>query len=461
MKKIFIYIILFQLSFLSCKKSEVEPLFPDSANQRATNAVSGYKKQLTDAQYGWKGAYYPDGGQAGGYSFYLKFDATGKVTMYSDIDEINYSNGYKPYFSNGYDKAFETTFQVKALQKPTLIFDSYSYLHELVNPDYNGGTGQFADMELEFVSATDNTITLVGNVNKTQLVLTKITKIESDNLANGTFASVFNGTYNYANSASFLTLVLPTGDKADLQIDLNNKFLVLYFLNKSGNIDAVSSSFIVTTTGIQLKDPVTFGGTTFQEMFWDAALKLYYINVGGKRVNIVGASRPTLPFYYALGNIFVGFNMSPDIPSQTAEYKALYAKIKSNVIALSTAPPVRVIGNVYLQYLPNDGVFALVIEYKRTNPDGSLVFDGAGVLYYQPALDSKGNIKFTRLSQSGTLSGGQLANGISAIVSAGIKPLTDLLEGSTFMWDYDPVVTRTAVLKSNSTPSISIKGFLF
>ena len=90
MKKIFIYIILFQLSFLSCKKSVVEPLFPDSANQRASNAVAGYKKQLTDAQYGWKGAYYPDGGQAGGYSFYLKFDAMGKVTMYSDIDGFYY-----------------------------------------------------------------------------------------------------------------------------------------------------------------------------------------------------------------------------------------------------------------------------------------------------------------------------------------------------------------------------------
>ncbi len=456
MKKIFIYIILVQLSFLSCKKSEVEPLFPDSANQRATNAVSGYKKQLTDAQYGWKGAYYPDGGQAGGYSFYLKFDATGKLTMYSDIDGFY-------YFSNGYEKAFETTFQVKALQKPTLIFDSYSYLHELVNPDYNGGTGQFADLELEFVSATDNTIKLVGNVNKTELILTKITKIDSDNLANGTFASVFKGTANYANSPSFLTLVLPTGDKADLQIDLTNKFLVLYFLNRSGNIDAVSSAFIVTTTGIQLKDPITFGGTTFQEMFWDAALKVYFINVSGKRVNIVGANRPTLPFYFALGNLFVGFTMNPNIPTQTAEYKALYSKIKSDVITLSTVAPVRVLGNISLQYLPNDGVFVMLIDYTRTQPNNTVVFNGAGVLYYQPSLDSKGNIKFTRLATTATYyyDSNQLLSGISGIVAAGVKPLTDIIENNTFQWDYDPVATRTAVLKSNGTPSISIKGILY
>ena len=204
MKKIFIYIILFQFILLSCKKGEVDPLFTESANQRATNLVDGYKKQLSDAQYGWKALYYPHGGQDGGYTFYFKFDVTGKVTMYGDID------GYY-YFNNGYDKAFETTYQVKSLQKPTLVFDSYSYLHELVNPDYNGGTGMLADQELIITASDDNKITLVGAINQTQVTLTKITKTESGNLANGGFASIFNSTYDFANAGNFLNVVFPTG----------------------------------------------------------------------------------------------------------------------------------------------------------------------------------------------------------------------------------------------------------
>ena len=461
MKKIFIYIMLFQLAFLSCKKSEVEPLFPESANQRATNAVAGYKKQLTDAQYGWKGAYYPDGGKAGGYSFYLKFDATGKLTMYSDIDEINYSSGGS-YFGNGYDRAFETTYQVKALQKPTLIFDSYSYLSELVNPDYNGGSGQLADLELEFATVTEDKITLIGNINKTEMTLTKVTKVESESLAKGGLSNIFNSTFDYVNTDKFLTLVFPTGEKTDVDLNLGTKvFSLLYINSKTGDVDIVSSAFITTTTGIQLKNPITLYGLTFQELIYDSITKSYYILVGGKRTNFVLSSKPGLPFYYALGSLFVGFNMSTAIPSQTADYKALYAKIKSNVITLSTAAPVRVIGNVYFQYLTNTGDFVLVVDYTRTNPDGTFLFRGSSVLYFKPQLDAKGNIIFGKSYQNATLSGGQLSLGASGIVLAGIKPFTDIIENNSFQWDYDPVETRTAVLKSNGTPSITIKGILF
>jgi Domain of unknown function (DUF4302) len=455
MKKIFLYVILFQLAFTACKKAEVEPLFTESANKRVTTQVDTYKKQLSGAEFGWKGEYYPDGGNAGGYSFYLKFDANGKVSMYSDID-----NFY--YFTNGYDKAFETTYQVKSLQKPTLIFDSYSYLHELVNPDYNGGDGQLADLELEFSTVTDTKISLIGIKNKTQLTLTKMVKTESDLLAKGGLASVFNGTFDYLNTDKFITLVLPTGDKADVDLNLSTKVLSLFFYNsKIKDYDVVSTAFVTTTTGVQFKNPITIYGVTFQEMFWDGIAKVYYINVGGKRVNLTPASKPTLPFYYALGTLFQGFNMSPAIPSQSAEYKALYAKIKSNVIALSTAAPVRVIGNVYFQYLADQGVFVLVVQYTRTNPDGSFLFNGASVLYFQPSLDAKGNLSFGKSYQNGTLVGNSVSLGASGIVLAGIKPLTDIIETNTFQWDYDPTETRIAVLKSNGTPSITIKGALF
>jgi hypothetical protein len=454
MKKILIYFLFAQLAFLSCKKAEVEPVFEESANKRITTALDSYKKQLVGSEFGWKGVYYPDGGNAGGYTFYLKFDAAGKVSMYSDIDGFF-------YFPNGYDKAFETTYQVKAQQKPSLVFDSYSYLTELVNPDYNSGTGQNADLELAFDTVTPDKITLVGNVNRTQMTLTKMTKVESDVLAKSGLATVFKGTVDYTRNPKFLTLVFPTGEKTDMSIDLTNKQLGLYYINAKNEPDLAVSAFSVTTTGMQLKDPIRLYGVTIQELFWDDVKKIYYINAGTRRVDLVYSSKPALPFYYALGNLFVGFDMSPNIPTQTAEYKALYTRIKNNVIALSTAPPTRVIGNVFLQYLSDQGVFVLVVEYTRTNPDGSLAFNGAAVLYYQPTLDAKGNLSFGKSYQNATLSGNQLFLGASGIVLAGIKPLTDILENNTFQWDYDPVADRTAVLKSNGTPSISIKGILF
>jgi hypothetical protein len=461
MKKILTYIFFAQLIFLSCKKSEVEPIFEESSNKRVTTVLESYKKQLVGSEFGWKGVYYPDGGNAGGYTFYLKFDAAGKVTMYSDIDELSYGNGGGSFLGNGYDRAFETTYQVKAQQKPTLVFDSYSYLTELVNPDYNSGTGQNADLELAFDNVTADKITLIGNVNRTQMTLTKMTKVESESLTKGVLSSVFNGTFNFTNTTKFVILTFPTGEKTDVVIDLTAKQLALYYVNAKNEPDLVFSAFSITTTGIQLKDPIKLYGITFQELFWDDVKKIYYLNAGGRRIDLAYSSKPGLPFYYALGNLFVGFNMSPNIPTQTAEYKALYDRIKNNVITLSTTAPVRVIGNVYLQYLPDAGVFVLVVEYRRTNPNGTLLFNGASVLYYQPTLDSRGNLSFGKSYQNATLDASGLFLGASGIVLAGIKPLTDIIENNTFQWDYDPVAERTAVLKSNGTPSISIKGILF
>lgn len=466
MKKILTYILFAQLVFLSCKKSEVEPIFEESANKRVSTVLDSYKKQLVGSEFGWRGAYYPDGGKAGGYSFFLKFDATGKVIMYSDIDEINYANGGGSYFVNGYDRAFETTYQVKAQQTPTLVFDSYSYLTELVNPDYNSGAGQNADLELAFETVTPDKITLIGNVNRTQMVLTKVTKTESDLLTKGGLGNIFNSTYDYVNTDKFLTLVFPTGEKTDVDLNIGTKiFSLLYINSKTGDVDIVSSPFVTTTTGIQLKNPVTLYGLTFQELIWDSVMKNYYILVNGKRTNFVLSSKPGLPFYYALGSLFVGFNMSPAIPSQSAEYKALYARIKANTITLSTAPPTRVIGNVYFQYLTNTGDFVLVVNYTRTNPDGTFLFNGSSVLYFKPTLDAKGNLSFGKSYQNATLSGGQLSLGASGIVLAGIKPLTDIIENNIFQWDYDPIETRIAVLKSVATtanPTVfTIKGALF
>ena len=451
MKKYLSYILLLQLSFWACKKAEVDPLFSETANTRTTTVIDGYKKQLTSAEYGWKGEYYTNGGDGVGYSFYLKFDATGKVSMYSDIDGFY-------YFTNGYDKAFESTYQVKALQKPTLIFDSYSYLHELVNPDYNGGSGQYADLELEVSTASDSKITFVGVKNKTALTLTKVTKTEADLLTKGLLGT---NVKSVNNVTTFLVLTLPSGLKTDVILDLEKKQLGVLTFDRQGNPVITSASFIVTTTGLKLQNAISVGGSSFDEVLYDETLKSYYVMIGGKRYNITASLRPSLSFYDALGILFVGFDMNPAIPTQTAEYKALYTKIRNNVIALSTAAPARVIGNIYLQYLPNDGVFELIVEYKRTNTDGSYLFNGAAILYYQPSLDAKGNLSFGKPVQTATYSGGQFSAGASGIVVAGIKPLTDIIENNTFLWDFDTVEPKTALLKSNGTPSISIKGTLY
>lgn len=446
MQKNIILILLLSIFAFSCEKGKVEELFDESANVRAAAQVEKYKTQLASPQFGWKGTYYPDGATGGGYSFYLKFDIFGGLIMYSDVA------GLKA------DQAFETSYQVKSLQKPTLIFDTYNYLHELVNPDYNGGTGEFADLELSITAATDDKITLVGTRNRTEMVLTKLSSTEYESVKSGGIKNIIQNTVDLFNSDTYTIINFPTGEKADVFIDLNTKFVTLYYITNN-NISTKEAAFYTTPIGIQFKNPIVLFGATIQELIWDNTLKTYYYTSGGNRTNLVQSIKPSMPFYYALGTYFSTLVLDPNIATQSASYKALYAEIKAKTIALSTAAPTRVIGDIYFYYIAEDGVFALVFEYTRTYTDRVDSF--GGVLFYQPIVDANGNITFVRQQQTATLQDGQLFSGISPILDEGVKKFTDIIEKNSFNWDFDTVEPNTATLKSIQNPSIIIKGTLY
>lgn len=446
MIKFLIYFPFIALLLLSCNKSKVEPLFDQTANERAATIVEKYKTQLVGAQYGWKGAYYPNGAQDGGYSFYLKFDKDGNLTMYSDVAALES------------DKAFETTYQIKSIQKPTLIFDTYSYLHELVNPDYNGGTGAFADLELTISEATADKISLVGNRNNTELTLTKLTSAEYESVKKGDLGKIFTNTVNYTTSDKYLNLTFPNGTNSDIFIDLNTKIFSIIYLD-NGNIATKTSAFLTTTTGLQFKNPINLFGTSISELTWDDAAKSYYFVTAGKKVNLVESKKPALPFLYGLGYFFADIVLDPAIKTQSAEYKQLYDEIKARTITLSTTAPTRVLGDIYFHYFSDDGSFALVFDYTRTYTDRVDKF--SGLIIYEPSIDANGNITFSRQAQTYTLVDGQFFLDMSPIVIAGVKKLTDIIEQNTFTWDYDTVENKTAVLRANKAPNFTIKGTLF
>jgi hypothetical protein len=430
---------------LGCNKSSVDPLFDQNANTRAKNVVSDYTKTLTNATSGWKGAYYPNGGNDGGYSFYLKFTPDGKLTMYSDISQA------------ATDQAFETSFQVKIFQKPTLVFDTYSYLHELVNPDYNGGDGAKADQELTFDVVSPDKVILKGRRNNSYLELNKLTAAEYDNLAKGGLANIVKNTIEYVRGDKFIYFNSPSGEKADIFIDYNSKKFLLYFI-KNGQVESQEMAFVTTLTGLQFKKPINIFGSTVSELIWDNTSKTYYYLNNGQRSNLSEGKTPALPFYDGLGVLFSEVFLDPSIATQSAFYKTTYDNIKARTIALSTAAPVRVIGDVYFYYFAQDGLFALINDYTRTYPDRVDRF-GATILYV-PSLDAKGNIRFARQQDTYTLVDGQFSRGASAIVLQGVKELTDALESQSFTWDYDSVESKTALLKSTTNPNIFIKGKL-
>ncbi len=168
MKKIVSYILAATTIGLSgCDKHK--DAFDKSPDERINEALATYQSALTSSQYGWKGWIYPAGLEGGVVSFYFKFNETNRVEMFSDFDS---ASAVTP---------MTASYRLKALQQPALIFDTYSYVHVLADPDgsVNGGnygSGLISDFEFAIDSIAGDTVKLTGRFNKSKAFLVKATQ---------------------------------------------------------------------------------------------------------------------------------------------------------------------------------------------------------------------------------------------------------------------------------------------
>lgn len=162
MKKINLYITsLVLLAFAACN-NDFESEFGLSPDERANEAVQEFKEALTSSEYGWLTHYYPNPTKLGSYTYLLKFNETGSVSMNWEI----------------YDYQDEAEYSVKMLDKPVLVFDTYSKFSKMTDPELGEpGKGFGGENEFGFVrrSANGDTLVLCERVSKDPMVLVKAT----------------------------------------------------------------------------------------------------------------------------------------------------------------------------------------------------------------------------------------------------------------------------------------------
>lgn len=286
MKKRYISYLLLVLiiGLWSCEQDE--SVFEQSADERLNASLAAHQKQLTDAQYGWKGIIYPRGG--GVYSFYFKFTDQNRVTMYSD------------FASESASTAKESSYRIKAMQTPSLIFDTYSYLHVLADPDasVNGGSygdGLLSDYEFSFESdSTDNsTITLTGTKNFSKLILIKATQEESVAYGNGGLGK----SLLFSNISKYLTYFkrfVAGGVTYEIAVNQIARTITLNWLTGT-TVNSFTTDYYYGSTGVSFITPFVNGSLTlngFTNITWDATSMILGVNAGGSNTTIVEAAKP-------------------------------------------------------------------------------------------------------------------------------------------------------------------------
>ena len=110
------------LLFSACRK--YDNVFDQSPDARLNETLNKYKSALTSSPAGWNASLKTGSGST--YHFHFRFTDSNRVFMFADINQTTAT-------------ARERSYRLKALQTPSLLFDTYSYLHELADPDAASG----------------------------------------------------------------------------------------------------------------------------------------------------------------------------------------------------------------------------------------------------------------------------------------------------------------------------------
>lgn len=246
--KLFLTIICFYPLFHSCEKFVDMP--ESSVNERINEKMDLYQNYLSSAKFGWKAYLLTKSGLQKNFTF--KFDDKNRVITTLEDDKT---------------LSDESSYRLKYLQRPSLLFDTYSLLHKLADPDggvYNGETGEgmSSDFEFAFMNATADRIELKGLYNESKLILIKA--ISDSDLMN-----TFDDTDNMINVLSKLkTYFKRTNiDGKEYEVDLNygdRKFGLIQYVD--GFPQTIESSFYIVNDEVKFYDPIVLNNDTIKNM---------------------------------------------------------------------------------------------------------------------------------------------------------------------------------------------------
>lgn len=273
MKKVILYLFGITLAITGCQKKLDNSINGQSADDRLAAAMAKYQSILTKAPYGWKvleksGIAY-NGGTTDSvkatFIYYMQFNDSGSVKMYSDFDSVQST------------VPRSSTYRLKALQRPTLLFDTYSYIHMPCDPNPTvsksplaAGLGWGTDFEFAFSDNVDpsqlgDTIHLVGLTNFATAYMVKATQAEQAIFANGQYFNntrIFQSTVGQKILTYWKRFAVGTTTYEIGHLDFPNKQIIISWLDAAGSLHSLSTTFFYGFDGsVTFNEPLVDGTT--------------------------------------------------------------------------------------------------------------------------------------------------------------------------------------------------------
>lgn len=284
MKQNFLFILFAALIFSGCKKDD-DTAFDQSPDVRLNEALNKYQSALTGSAAGWNATLRT--GTGGIYHFYFRFNESNRVFMYADIN-LETATTLR-----------ESSYRLKALQTPSLLFDTYSYLHILADPDagVNGGVygqGLSSDFEFSLDSLAGDSIKLTGRFNGTKVTLVKATQQDLDAWQNGQWAKAL-GFENINKIQNYFKRINIGGTNYEVKANLVQRIITFSWVDGNGNLQQFSTGYYYNSTGIVFLTAFNTGSQTINGLeitSWDASNLVLNVKINGTAATITGAPQP-------------------------------------------------------------------------------------------------------------------------------------------------------------------------
>lgn len=405
MKHRYIYILILLLLSSSCVK-ENNDLFEKSPDERLTEKIDEYYKTLQEAPNGWIMTI--ETKVDGVYRLWVNFKENNRVEMLCDMDATWSTKEATSTVVK------ESSFKIKAMQYPTLIFDTYNYIHLMADPqgtnsnygNVNGGvngTGLASDFEFALGGFENNIITLKGRYNSVKASLERATSAQESAIKQGALKEVHTKLNSYFSTVKYPVLEV-NGVKVDIVV--GNRSTRFSYLSKGEMITLNCSSYPDLTSFTEQKissniyfiTPIDVNGVEVTGFKFDK--DGYFFNDGKGNKYIYDNKKPSVPLRFGYNLDYTSMRIDDSKlegtlvdPFLTDVYLAsrlgLYGNGKRNMQY----------ANIDFQLHPLSGEPVMVFTIRYNNTAGS---NYTATWRYKYRIEQNGNITFYEREQTGS-----------------------------------------------------------
>ncbi len=282
MRKIILFLFLSAGFLGACKKDD--HVFDKSPDERINETLAAYQSTLQGSPAGWEATLTTGTGAL--FNFHFRFNESNRVFMFCDFDETTAS------------EEKESSYRLKSLQQPVLIFDTYSYVHLLGDPNGlvnggNDGEGLLTDFEYSLDTLYADSILLTGRFYGTKLKLVRASQEDYDAWQNGIWVSNLS-FLKIQDILEYFKRFRLDGVTYELYVNPVTRTILINW-ESGGTVRSFTTRYYFDRTGLVFEQPLVNGSTTitgFSDFEWNAGNHTMQMEVNGKTTTIAGATAP-------------------------------------------------------------------------------------------------------------------------------------------------------------------------